>query len=191
MHLDLSDDERRPPRGAATAHRRVGSAPAYRTWRAQNGRSEPRLGGPDCPGQLATQRSQGTPCNRARPAREGLGVSERFERATSSLWKYRRWPDRVKSRLENISNARRAVRRDYPADTLFEFALLPPKERRALADDIFAIYEACLQRAPRKHRSNPKAKGRGDARAATGTRRSRGHAARPTGRIVVVDAGSH
>ena len=42
------------------------------------------------------------------------GVSERFERATSSLWKYRRWPDRVKSRLENIRIARVAVRRDYP-----------------------------------------------------------------------------
>jgi hypothetical protein len=57
----------------------------------------------------------------------------------------------VKSRLENISNARRAVRRDYPADTLFEFALLPPKERRALADDIFAMYEACLLDIGRMH----------------------------------------
>jgi predicted DNA-binding WGR domain protein len=47
MHLDLSDDERRPPRGAATAHRRVGSAPAYRIGARENGRSEPRLGGPD------------------------------------------------------------------------------------------------------------------------------------------------
>jgi hypothetical protein len=47
MHLDLSDDERRPPRGAATAHRRVGSAPAYRIGERENGRSEPRLGGPD------------------------------------------------------------------------------------------------------------------------------------------------
>jgi hypothetical protein len=80
-----------------------------------------------------------------------LGVSERFERATSSLWKYRRWPDHVKSRLENISNARRAVRRDYPTGAWFEFAALPPKERRALADDIFAMYEACLLDIGRMH----------------------------------------
>jgi hypothetical protein len=84
------------------------------------------------------------------------GVSERFERATSSLWKYRRWPDRVKSRLENIRNARVAVRRDYPTHThpthaSFQFALLSPRERRALADDIFAIYEACLLDIGRMH----------------------------------------
>jgi hypothetical protein len=80
-----------------------------------------------------------------------LGASERFERAASSLWKYRRWPDRVKSRLENISNARGAVRRNYPTDTRFEFPLRPPKERRALADDIFAVYQACLLDLGRMH----------------------------------------
>jgi hypothetical protein len=80
-----------------------------------------------------------------------LGASERFERATSSLWKYRRWPDRVKARLENIINARVAVRREYPTHTRFQFELLRPSERRALADDIFAMYEACLLDIGRMH----------------------------------------
>jgi hypothetical protein len=53
-------------------------------------------------------------------------------------------PERLKNRRDNILNARKAVRREYGAGALFRFDLLNRKERRALADDIFALYEACL-----------------------------------------------
>jgi hypothetical protein len=65
---------------------------------------------------------------------------ERFDRATSPLTKYWRMPERLKQRRENILNARIAVRKD----TLFRFDLLSARERRALADDIFGLYEGCL-----------------------------------------------
>jgi hypothetical protein len=78
------------------------------------------------------------------PQEKGTGPRERFTQATSCLIRYRGWPERLKCRRENISNARMAVRRDYPKDTLFHFERLTTRERRALADDIFALYEACL-----------------------------------------------
>jgi hypothetical protein len=85
------------------------------------------------------------------PQEKGMGPRERFTRATSTFIKYRGWPERLKYRRENISNARIAVRRDYPRDTLFHFERLTAKERRALADDIFALYEACLLDAGRMY----------------------------------------
>jgi hypothetical protein len=48
--------------------------------------------------------------------------------------------ERLKQRRENILNARIAVWKD----TLFRFDLLSARERRVLADDIFALYEGCL-----------------------------------------------
>src|SRR5260370_18703156 len=77
-------------------------------------------------------------------ARGRIGPRERFERATAPLTKYWRMPERLKNRRDNILNARRDVRRDYPIGTLFRFDLLSRRELRALADDIFALYEACL-----------------------------------------------
>jgi hypothetical protein len=73
------------------------------------------------------------------------GPRERFDRATVPLIRYRYVPERLKYRYENILNARKAVRRDYPGgSTMFHFDFLSVPERRALADDIFALYEACL-----------------------------------------------
>jgi hypothetical protein len=76
------------------------------------------------------------------PQEKGTGPRERFDRATRRLIIYRGWPDRLKHRRENISSARIAVREDQGA--WFRFDLLSAKERRALADDILALYEACL-----------------------------------------------
>ena len=67
------------------------------------------------------------------------------------LTKYWSTPERLKNRRDNILNARRDVRRDYPTGTLFRFDLLGKRELRALADDIFALYEACLLDIGRMH----------------------------------------
>jgi hypothetical protein len=69
----------------------------------------------------------------------------RFDHATFPLIKYRYVPEHLKYRYENIRNARRAVRKDYSKrNTVFRFHLLSSRDRRALEDDIFALYEACL-----------------------------------------------
>jgi hypothetical protein len=81
-----------------------------------------------------------------------VGPRERFDRATRPLIRNRYVPERLKYRYENILNARRTVREDYPkGNTLFRFDLLSLRERRALADDIFALYEACLLDAGRMY----------------------------------------
>jgi hypothetical protein len=74
--------------------------------------------------------------------RRSLGSRERFDRATSPLTKYWHIPERLKNRRRNILNARMAVRR-YPPE-MFRFDLLTAKDHRALENDIFALYEACL-----------------------------------------------
>jgi hypothetical protein len=130
--------------------------PAYRIGEHESGRSEPRLEDPiDQAISLRSAVKELLAIGLGPRSRswDGVvcGVSERLEQATSSLWKYRRWPDRVRSRRENIRKARVAVRKDYTNDTVFQFSLLPPRQRRALADDIFAMYEACLLDIGRMH----------------------------------------
>jgi hypothetical protein len=69
-----------------------------------------------------------------------ISLSERLDHATRALVKYQYVPERLKHRHENIRNARIAVAKgDW-----FRFHLLSRRERSALADDIFALYEACL-----------------------------------------------
>jgi len=155
---------RREPKDGAdeggTAKKAHWKCPAYRI--GEHEMEDPNLGWEDPIAQASSLRSavKELLAIGLRPRERGnmgalegvvLGASERFDRATSSLWKYLRCPDRVKSRLENIRNARIAVRRHYSTDTLFQFDLLPPNERRALADDIFAVYEACLLDLGRMH----------------------------------------
>jgi hypothetical protein len=69
-------------------------------------------------------------------------LSNRLDHATFALVKYqsRDVPERLKHRYENIMNARKAVAKGR----YFAFHLLSHKERRALANDIFALYEACF-----------------------------------------------
>jgi hypothetical protein len=78
--------------------------------------------------------------------RRSLGPRERFDRATAPLTKYWRMPERLRNRRNNILNARIAVISHYSSSTeaMFRFDLLSIKELRALEDDIFGLYEACL-----------------------------------------------
>jgi hypothetical protein len=75
-----------------------------------------------------------------------LNPSERFDRATSLLVKYRasEFPESMRPRYERIMQARLAVRRDYTGVTVFEFSRLSARNRRALQKDVIALYEACL-----------------------------------------------
>jgi hypothetical protein len=69
-----------------------------------------------------------------------MSLSNRLDLATRALVYDRYVPERLKHRYENIMNARIAVAKGH----YFAFHLLSHKERRALANDIFALYEACL-----------------------------------------------
>jgi hypothetical protein len=79
-----------------------------------------------------------THCNRT--------TRERFGAASEALAKYWRMPERLKNRRDNIMNTLIAVRKEYDTYpwTRYRFDLLSAKERRALEDDFFALYEACL-----------------------------------------------
>jgi hypothetical protein len=86
----------------------------------------------------------------------GMSLRNRLGRATPFLTKYRRWPERLKTRVENLINAYKAAPRDYqyeaegaPIRRQLDFGT--PRECRALADDIFALYEACLLDIGRMH----------------------------------------
>jgi hypothetical protein len=78
--------------------------------------------------------------------KRGLNTNERFSAATLPLAKYqsREFPETVRPRFERIAAARRAVWREYIGGSLFDFTALKRPERKALQDDIFALYEACL-----------------------------------------------
>ena len=78
---------------------------------------------------------------------------ERFSGATLPLVKYHihDFPERLRQRVENIRNARVAVRQDYVTDSLFRFDLLSVRECRAIQGDILALYEACLLDLGRMH----------------------------------------
>ena len=70
----------------------------------------------------------------------------RFTKATNALvgWLPGEFPERLHQRYDNIMKARMAVRKDYPTDTLWHFDRLTVRQRAAIADDIMALYEACL-----------------------------------------------
>jgi hypothetical protein len=72
---------------------------------------------------------------------------QRMDRATFCLAALlpRDFPERLRNRATAVLGVRRAVREDYGGDLcLFRFDYLTPKQRKALAGDIIALYEACL-----------------------------------------------
>jgi hypothetical protein len=73
-------------------------------------------------------------------------LCKRFENATFFLNIYleNAWPQHLRRRIGNLQRACSAVQSQFAHGIVFRFDLLPPKQRRAFADDIFALYEACL-----------------------------------------------
>jgi hypothetical protein len=76
----------------------------------------------------------------------GMGLNERFDRATLPLVKYRPedFPEGLRPTFARIMQARRDVSRNYIGATLFDFSQLSAPKRRALQSDLIALYEACL-----------------------------------------------
>jgi hypothetical protein len=78
-------------------------------------------------------------------ARTG-GPRERWTNATTPLMRYRPedYPERLRRRVQNLGDARVAVREDIADDCIFTFDRLSRPVLNALRDDIIALYEACL-----------------------------------------------
>ena len=71
---------------------------------------------------------------------------KQFEYATFYITLYREmdWPEHLRQRVHNILKSRETVFTKYTYGSDFRFDLLTRKQRRSIADDIFALYEACL-----------------------------------------------
>ena len=78
--------------------------------------------------------------------RRKISLNERLTAATLPLVGYlpHEFPEVVRPRFERIAATRSAVCREYVGGTMFEFSELNRQERRALQEDIIALYEACL-----------------------------------------------
>jgi hypothetical protein len=54
------------------------------------------------------------------------------------------FPERLRGRATKVLRARSEVAERHRTGTLFKFGCLTRKKRRALTEDILALYEACL-----------------------------------------------
>lgn len=78
--------------------------------------------------------------------KHGENYRVRADRATYCLAGFRPedFPERIRNRARMILAVRLRVMRMYGNDALYHFDWLSSKERRALLDDIMALYEAVL-----------------------------------------------
>lgn len=70
----------------------------------------------------------------------------RMEKATDPLVTLRPedFPERLRGRATKVLDARGAVSQKYVTDILYHFDRLTPKQRKALIENIIALYEGCL-----------------------------------------------
>ena len=74
-------------------------------------------------------------------------LRDRYDAATFALVTYRdeEFPEPLRPALNRIKDARRKARQDVSETyTYFAFDFLTPTERKQVAADITALYEACL-----------------------------------------------
>jgi hypothetical protein len=78
--------------------------------------------------------------------KSGENYRQRAERATYCLAGFRPedFPKRIRNRPHMVLALRLRVKHEYSTDVLYHFECLTSKERKALLEDIMALYEAVL-----------------------------------------------